>query len=79
MRRRKLLPARSLLAIRSSDKGTATWAIQHHVWFCESASKHLRWMKGMESFGVATQQLKERGFTWSWIESNVPGKLKPPF
>jgi hypothetical protein len=61
-------------------KATATWAFGiDEIWFCESASKHLRWMRGMENFEAAKAQLKQRGFTWSWIESNVPGKLNPPF
>lgn len=79
MKRKKLLPGRSMLAVRGSDRGTATWAIKHGVWFCESASKHLRWMRRMENFETARNQLRERGFKWEWIVPNVGGKIRPPF
>lgn len=79
MRRKKLLPARSMLATRGNDRATATWALKHHVWFCESASKHLKWMVGMENFNVASDQLIERGFSWNWLPAPSRQSPKPPF
>jgi hypothetical protein len=79
MRRRKMLPARSLLAIKGESKGTATWAFTGSKWFCESSSKHLKSMKGMVNFDTAKSQLKSRGFTWNWIESNLASQMRPPF
>jgi hypothetical protein len=68
-----------MLSVRGSERATATWALKHRVWFCESSSKHLKWMRGMEGFDVVKQQLRERGFTSCWIPSSINRKLKPPF
>jgi hypothetical protein len=69
---------RALLALKDDRSDTATWALVHHVWYCHSASKNLKWMINMENFDTVKAQLKARGFTWDWIVPNGT-VIAPPF
>lgn len=81
MQKAKLYPSRAILARDSTGKiGTATWRIKHGVWFCCSASKLLRWMKGMENFETVKRQLASRQLQWEWIVPLYTAHpIAPPF
>lgn len=80
MQRHKLYPTRAMFAENSEGRATATWEFKDGWWYCCSASKHLKWMKGMKDFGAVEEQLNRRGFIWNWIVPLYnPSPVKPPF
>lgn len=79
--KRKILPPnRAIEAVNPAGQGgTATWCRGKDGWFCYSASKHLRWMKGMTDSARTKAELARRQFSWNWIIPLCGGKITPPF
>jgi hypothetical protein len=79
-KRRTLPMSRALLAtLPDGRKASATWVLTpEYGWKCLSASKPLRWMRGMPHPGDAEYFLKQKQINWHWI---VPqGRaVEPPF
>lgn len=73
-------PSRALLAEKGGLKATATWVRWfNHGWKCVSASKGLRWMRGMTDPQGAKSILNHQGHKWNWIEPNTARVIPPPF
>jgi hypothetical protein len=79
--RRAMMPSnRAIEAVdRAGNGGTATWFYGRDGWYCYSASRHLRWMKGMSMFGDPVGELARRGFTWTWIVPALGVPVEAPF
>jgi hypothetical protein len=79
-KRKVLPPNRAIEAVdKAGNGGTATWCIGSKGWFCFSASRHLRWMKGMTDIARAKLELQKRNFQWEWITPLFGKAIKPPF
>lgn len=82
-------PSRALLAQgylnngSEASSGTATWCYAvDGTWHCKSASKLLRWMRGMQPRAARREldSLCVAGvLRWHWIEPNTARVLAPPF
>lgn len=78
--RHKSHPSRAILAVKDNKTATATWQLNNGQWFCVSASKYLKWMRGMRDVLQAKNELGRRGFKASWIVPCIARTpIEPPF
>lgn len=80
-RNRSLPPSRAQLATMPDGRmASATWVKTEDGWKCLSASRALRWMRGMDDLDHASHMMQKKTFgtTWHWIEPQGRA-VEPPF